>query len=74
MTPNDGLSLFSIVVTNGEVKLNGRLNYTGLSTFYRLKIKATVSIMLIDEFGLYTFAFNNNSDTNPTVHCQAAAE
>ncbi|XP_039976001.1 cadherin-related family member 2 isoform X2 [Xiphias gladius] len=41
VTPNDGFSLFSIVSTTGEVKLNGHLNYTSLSTFYRLKINAT---------------------------------
>ncbi|KAM7389525.1 hypothetical protein PAMP_023498 [Pampus punctatissimus] len=40
VTPTDGFSLFSIT-TKGEVMLNGRLNYTDLSTFYRLKINAT---------------------------------
>ncbi|XP_068570546.1 cadherin-related family member 2 [Cebidichthys violaceus] len=41
VTPNDGVSLFSIVPVTGEVRLSGRLNYTALSTFYRLKINAT---------------------------------
>ncbi|XP_044062276.1 cadherin-related family member 2 isoform X3 [Siniperca chuatsi] len=41
VTPNDGFHLFSIITTTGEVRLNGSLNYTALSTFYRLKINAT---------------------------------
>ncbi|XP_034739128.1 cadherin-related family member 2 [Etheostoma cragini] len=41
VTPNDGFSLFSIGPTTGEVRLNGSLNFTALSTFYRLKINAT---------------------------------
>ncbi|XP_035505780.2 cadherin-related family member 2 isoform X2 [Scophthalmus maximus] len=41
VTPNDGFSLFSVVNTTGVVKLAGHLNYTALSIFYRLKIKAT---------------------------------
>ncbi|XP_029298107.1 LOW QUALITY PROTEIN: cadherin-related family member 2 [Cottoperca gobio] len=41
VTPNDGSSLFSIVSTTGEVRLNGNLNYTGLSVYYRLKINAS---------------------------------
>ncbi|KAK5925335.1 hypothetical protein CgunFtcFv8_017866 [Champsocephalus gunnari] len=41
VTPSDGSSLFSIVATTGEVRLKGSLNYTALSTFYRLKINAT---------------------------------
>ncbi|XP_031713907.1 cadherin-related family member 2 [Anarrhichthys ocellatus] len=41
VTPNDGVSHFIIVPVTGEVKLNGQLNYTALSTFYRLKINAT---------------------------------
>ncbi|XP_035524592.1 cadherin-related family member 2 isoform X2 [Morone saxatilis] len=41
VTPGAGMGLFSIVATTGEVKLSGRLNYTSLSTFYRLKIVAT---------------------------------
>ncbi|KAM6952110.1 cadherin-related family member 2 [Lycodopsis pacificus] len=41
VTPNDGISLFTIVPITGEVKLTGQLNYTSLSTFYRLKINAT---------------------------------
>ncbi|XP_049899176.1 cadherin-related family member 2 isoform X2 [Epinephelus moara] len=41
VTPNDGFSLFNISATTGEVRLSGRLNYTALSTFYRLKINAT---------------------------------
>ncbi|KAI4819605.1 hypothetical protein KUCAC02_004845 [Chaenocephalus aceratus] len=41
VTPSAGSSLFSIVATTGEVRLNGSLNYTALSTFYRLKINAT---------------------------------
>ncbi|XP_069026957.1 cadherin-related family member 2 [Embiotoca jacksoni] len=40
VTPNDGFNPFSISPLTGEVKLNGRLNYTSLSTFYRLKINA----------------------------------
>ncbi|KAM8909839.1 cadherin-related family member 2 isoform 2-T5 [Spinachia spinachia] len=41
VTPNAGSSLFSILPTTGEVTLTGPLNYTSLSTFYRLKINAT---------------------------------
>ncbi|TMS17331.1 Cadherin-related family member 2 [Larimichthys crocea] len=41
VTPNAGASLFTINEINGEVKLNGPLNYTGLSTYYQLKIAAT---------------------------------
>eukprot|EP00064_Thunnus_orientalis_P004155 superscaffoldBa00000370_g4166 len=41
VTPSEGFSLFSIVPFTGDVKLNGNLNYTELSTFYRLKINAT---------------------------------
>ncbi|XP_034399067.1 cadherin-related family member 2 [Cyclopterus lumpus] len=41
VTPTAGLSLFRIVNTTGEVRLNGQLNFTALSTFYRLKINAT---------------------------------
>ncbi|XP_042349806.1 cadherin-related family member 2 [Plectropomus leopardus] len=39
--PEDGTSLFSIIATTGEVRLSGRLNFTELSTFYRLTINAT---------------------------------
>ncbi|KAF7664411.1 hypothetical protein LDENG_00178890 [Lucifuga dentata] len=38
--PLEGLSLFRIE-TNGDVILNGNLNFTSLSTFYRLKINAS---------------------------------
>lgn len=41
VTPNDGFSLFNISSTTGEVRLSGRLNFTELSTYYRLKINAT---------------------------------
>ncbi|XP_040029736.2 cadherin-related family member 2 [Gasterosteus aculeatus] len=41
VTPSSGSSLFRIVPTTGEVQLAGPLNYTALSTFYRLKINAT---------------------------------
>ncbi|XP_069387507.1 cadherin-related family member 2 isoform X3 [Paralichthys olivaceus] len=41
VTPNEGSSVFSIIATTGDVKLAGPLNYTSLSTFYRLEIKAT---------------------------------
>ncbi|XP_060935794.1 cadherin-related family member 2 [Limanda limanda] len=41
VTPNEGSSVFSIVPTTGDVKLAERLNYTSLSTFYRLRINAT---------------------------------
>ncbi|XP_035017469.2 cadherin-related family member 2 [Hippoglossus stenolepis] len=41
VTPNEGSSVFSIGNISGEVKLAGPLNYTSLSSFYRLKIKAT---------------------------------
>uniref|UniRef100_A0A8C6PCD5 Cadherin domain-containing protein n=1 Tax=Nothobranchius furzeri TaxID=105023 RepID=A0A8C6PCD5_NOTFU len=41
VTPTQGSDLFEIGQFNGEVKLKGRLNYTSLSTFYRLKITAT---------------------------------
>ncbi|KAK6299377.1 hypothetical protein J4Q44_G00308870 [Coregonus suidteri] len=40
-SPNDGLTHFSINEYNGEVKLIKTLSFTSLSTFYRLKIKAT---------------------------------
>lgn len=43
VVPHTGFSLFSIVRTTGEVRLNGSLNYTALGTSYRLKINATVS-------------------------------
>ncbi|KAK2849365.1 hypothetical protein Q5P01_009199 [Channa striata] len=36
-----GLNLFSIVSTTGQVTLQGRLNYTSLSSQYQIKIKAT---------------------------------
>ncbi|XP_077389123.1 cadherin-related family member 2 isoform X2 [Festucalex cinctus] len=41
VTPNHGLSLFSISSTSGDVTLTGALNFTGLSSYYRLKINAT---------------------------------
>ncbi|XP_026214145.2 cadherin-related family member 2 [Anabas testudineus] len=41
VVPHTGFSLFSIVRTTGEVRLNGSLNYTALGTSYRLKINAT---------------------------------
>ncbi|XP_028271478.1 cadherin-related family member 2 isoform X2 [Parambassis ranga] len=41
VTPSDGMNLFSIIPTTGEVRLIGNLNYTSKSTFYRLKINAT---------------------------------
>ncbi|KAM6923992.1 cadherin-related family member 2 [Xenentodon cancila] len=41
ITPNHGIDLFSIVNNTGEVRLSGKLNYTSLSAFYRMKIKAT---------------------------------
>ncbi|XP_037531307.1 cadherin-related family member 2, partial [Nematolebias whitei] len=41
VTPKHGFEMFSIGQFNGEVKLTGRLNYTSLSTFYRLKINAS---------------------------------
>ncbi|CAJ1058169.1 cadherin-related family member 2 [Xyrichtys novacula] len=41
VTPSSGLGLFTIVRNTGEVKLLGNLNYTALSTFYRLQINAT---------------------------------
>ncbi|KAM9795044.1 cadherin-related family member 2 [Neosynchiropus ocellatus] len=40
VTPAHGSSLFEIVPTTGDVRLIKALNYTGLSTFYRLKISA----------------------------------
>uniref|UniRef100_A0AAZ1XT94 Cadherin domain-containing protein n=1 Tax=Oreochromis aureus TaxID=47969 RepID=A0AAZ1XT94_OREAU len=39
--PNDGFSLFSIVRETGVVTLSKPLNYTSLSTYYRLKINAS---------------------------------
>uniref|UniRef100_A0A8C7TPS6 Cadherin domain-containing protein n=1 Tax=Oncorhynchus mykiss TaxID=8022 RepID=A0A8C7TPS6_ONCMY len=42
-SPSDGLNHFTINENNGEVKLVKQLNFTSLSTFYRLKINATVS-------------------------------
>ncbi|XP_061580969.1 cadherin-related family member 2 isoform X2 [Cololabis saira] len=41
VTPDHGMSLFTVVANTGEVRLNGKLNYTSLSTFYRMKINAT---------------------------------
>uniref|UniRef100_UPI0037E78288 cadherin-related family member 2 n=1 Tax=Semicossyphus pulcher TaxID=241346 RepID=UPI0037E78288 len=41
VTPSSGFDLFSIAEGTGEVRLAGSLNYTELSTFYRLKINAT---------------------------------
>ncbi|XP_051275135.1 cadherin-related family member 2 isoform X2 [Dicentrarchus labrax] len=41
VTPEAGTGLFSIVATTGEVRLSGSLNYTSLSTFYRLNITAS---------------------------------
>ncbi|CAJ1058170.1 cadherin-related family member 2 [Xyrichtys novacula] len=41
VTPSSGLGLFTIVRNTGEVRLLGNLNYTALSTFYRLQINAT---------------------------------
>ncbi|XP_034545523.1 cadherin-related family member 2 [Notolabrus celidotus] len=41
VTPSSGIGLFDIVDNTGEVRLIGNLNYTELSTFYRLKINAT---------------------------------
>ncbi|XP_036799425.1 cadherin-related family member 2 [Oncorhynchus mykiss] len=40
-SPSDGLNHFTINENNGEVKLVKQLNFTSLSTFYRLKINAT---------------------------------
>ncbi|XP_070693422.1 cadherin-related family member 2 [Pempheris klunzingeri] len=40
VSPSAGMKMFSIVNTTGEVKLIGRLNFTSLSTLYRLKIVA----------------------------------
>ncbi|XP_074530782.1 cadherin-related family member 2-like [Halichoeres trimaculatus] len=39
--PKSGIGLFGIGNNNGEVKLLGNLNYTELSTYYRLQIIAT---------------------------------
>ncbi|XP_051929177.1 cadherin-related family member 2 [Hippocampus zosterae] len=39
--PSNGLSLFSIAPETGDVTLTGALNYTGLSSYYRMKINAT---------------------------------
>ncbi|CAL8263655.1 unnamed protein product [Lota lota] len=41
VSPIDGESPFIIGERNGEVKLRQALNYTSLSTFYRLKINAS---------------------------------
>ncbi|KAM7000863.1 cadherin-related family member 2 [Tautogolabrus adspersus] len=41
VTPSSGFSLFSIMDTTGVVTLAGSLNFTELSTFYRLKINAS---------------------------------
>ncbi|KAK9517830.1 hypothetical protein VZT92_023171 [Zoarces viviparus] len=41
VTPINGVGLFRIEPITGKVKLSGQLNYTALSTFYRLKINAT---------------------------------
>ncbi|XP_060905016.1 cadherin-related family member 2 isoform X2 [Labrus mixtus] len=41
VSPSSGFGLFTIVDTTGVVKLTGSLNYTELSTFYRLKINAS---------------------------------
>ncbi|CAN9514812.1 unnamed protein product [Ophioblennius macclurei] len=39
--PSEGADLFAITPKTGEVTLKNRLNYTSLSTFYRLRINAT---------------------------------
>ncbi|XP_056143587.1 cadherin-related family member 2 [Lampris incognitus] len=39
--PADGVGLFSIAESKGDVILSGNLNYTALRTFYRLKINAS---------------------------------
>lgn len=41
ITPSSGVGLFRIGSNTGVVTLLGNLNYTGLSTFYRLEINAT---------------------------------
>ncbi|XP_061540968.1 cadherin-related family member 2 isoform X2 [Phycodurus eques] len=41
VTPSHGSKLFNIVPTTGTVTLTGALNYTGLSSYYRLTINAT---------------------------------
>ncbi|KAK0137338.1 Cadherin-related family member 2 [Merluccius polli] len=46
--PSSGRDLFSIQERSGVVTLTQKLNYTSLSTFYRLKITATVSIWQIE--------------------------
>ena len=46
--PNSGRDLFSIHDRTGAVTLTHKLNYTSLSTFYRLKIVASVSIWQIE--------------------------
>uniref|UniRef100_A0A674C906 Cadherin domain-containing protein n=1 Tax=Salmo trutta TaxID=8032 RepID=A0A674C906_SALTR len=40
-SPSNGLNHFAINENNGDVKLIQKLNFTSLSTFYRLKITAT---------------------------------
>lgn len=41
VSPSGETSLFSIGQKNGSVTLAGKLNYNGLSTFYRLRINAS---------------------------------
>uniref|UniRef100_A0A8C5BJ72 Cadherin domain-containing protein n=1 Tax=Gadus morhua TaxID=8049 RepID=A0A8C5BJ72_GADMO len=48
VAPIEGGKLFSISNRGGEVKLIEPLNYTSLSTFYRLKIIASVSVFNVE--------------------------
>lgn len=45
-SPESGMNMFRIDSV-GNVILNEKLNYTKLSTFYRIKIKASVSMVLL---------------------------
>lgn len=48
--------MFEINDVTGDLKLKGQLNYNTLSTFYRLKVQAKVSMMRED----IKFCISNN--------------
>ncbi|XP_054647918.1 cadherin-related family member 2 isoform X2 [Dunckerocampus dactyliophorus] len=74
VTPSHGLNLFNIVPTTGEVRLNGALNYTGLSSNYRLRINATdgggkcfySDVKYLSNIAFYFINVEDVPDLNPT--------
>nr|XP_057918883.1 cadherin-related family member 2 isoform X2 [Doryrhamphus excisus] len=74
VTPSHGSSLFHIVPTTGEVQLKGALNYTGLSSYYRLKINATdgggkcfhSDVKYLSNIAFYFINVEDVPDLNPT--------